>query len=137
MIRGSCCCGGVRFELTAAPTLMGTCHCSRCRKAGASNLVFVRREAFRWIAGRELVETYRPDPPFTLARQFCRRCGSSLGEPFAAEGDGFPLNAHCLDDDPQVRNRFHEWVSAKPAWYEICDGAKQFAEDPVKAPASA
>jgi hypothetical protein len=136
MIRGSCCCGEVKFELTAPPTMMGTCHCSRCRKAGVANLVFVRRDAFRWVSGREMVETYRPDPPFTLARQFCRRCGTGLGEPLA-EGDGFPINAHCLDDDPLVRNRFHEWVSAKPAWYEICDGARQFAEDPVKAPATA
>ena len=38
--------------------------------------------------------------------------------------------AQALDDDPQVRNRFHEFVAAKPPWYEICDGAKQFAEHP-------
>jgi hypothetical protein len=46
--------------------------------------------------------------------------------------DSFPVAVNCLDDDPVVRNRFHEFVSSKPAWYEICDGARQFAEHPVK-----
>jgi hypothetical protein len=134
MIQGSCTCGQVRFELSEPPSLMGTCHCSRCRKLGSSTFVLVRRDAFRWTAGRELVETFTPEPPFTLKRDFCRRCGTALGEPLA-DAEVFPLNAQCLDDDPQVRNRFHEWVSAKPAWYQICDGAKQFAEHPVKAKA--
>lgn len=129
MIKGGCNCGAIRFELTAAPKMMGTCHCSRCRKAGAGTFVIVARDSLRWIQGREDVASYLPEPPFKYARCFCRRCGTGLGE-IASEADSFPIAAHCLDDDPQVRNRFHEWVSAKPAWYEICDGAKQFPENP-------
>jgi hypothetical protein len=132
MIRGSCCCGAVRFELTAPPMMMATCHCSRCRKAGASAFVFVRGESFRWVAGEDQVATYAPPPPYKHARRFCRLCGTALGEPDPAQ-ESFPLNAHCLDDDPGVRNRFHEFVAEKPAWYEIADEAKQFAEHPVKA----
>jgi hypothetical protein len=131
MIRGSCCCGAVRFELLEPPSMMGTCHCARCRKAGASSFVFVRREALRWIEGRELVARYTPAAPFKHARCFCRACGTSLGE-IDAQANSFPIAANCLDDDPVVRNRFHEFVSAKPAWYEICDDAKQFAEHPVR-----
>jgi len=44
MIKGSCCCGRVQFEITEKPTMMGMCHCSRCRKVGASSLVFVKNE---------------------------------------------------------------------------------------------
>lgn len=133
MIRGSCCCGAVRFELTAPPTMMGTCHCSRCRKLGASTFVFVRREDFRWLEGRESIIRYAPEPPFTYARCFCAACGSALGE-IQSEDDSFPVAANCLDDDPMVRNRFHEFVADKPAWYEICDEAKQFPGHPVRAP---
>ena len=129
MIRGSCNCGTVRFELTAPPTMMGTCHCSRCRKAGAGTFVLVARESLNWIAGREAVASYAPEPPFKYARCFCRQCGTGLGE-IASEAETFPIAAHCLDDDPQVRNRFHEWVSVKPAWYEICDEARRFPENP-------
>lgn len=132
MIQGSCCCGEIRFELLSPPTMMGTCHCSRCRKVGASTFVFVKRESLRWIQGREAVARYEPAAPFKYARCFCRTCGAALGE-IDSEEETFPVAAHCLDDDPGVRNRFHEFVSAKPAWYEICDDAKQFAEHPSRA----
>ena len=129
MIRGSCNCGAVRFELTAAPTMMGTCHCSRCRKAGAGTFVLVARESLNWIAGRDEVASYAPEPPFKYARCFCRNCGTGLGE-IASDAETFPIAAHCLDDDPQVRTQFHVFVGSKPAWYEICDSAKQFQESP-------
>ena len=132
MIHGSCCCGAIKFELTTAPTMMATCHCSRCRKVGASTFVFVKREAFRWIEGQDFVARYEPEPAFKFARCFCRKCGTALGEIDSLQ-DSFPIAANCLDDDPVVRNRFHEFVGSKPAWYEICDSAKQFAEHPVKA----
>ena len=131
MINGSCCCGAIRFELSAAPTMMATCHCSRCRKLGASTFVFVNKEALRWIQGRELVARYEPEPGYKYVRCFCRKCGTALGEIESLQ-DSFPVAANCLDDDPIVRNRFHEFVSSKPAWYEICDNARQFSEHPVK-----
>jgi hypothetical protein len=132
MIRGSCCCGAVRFELTAPPIMMGACHCARCRKAGSSTFVFVRGDTLRWIEGRGAVARYEPKPPFKHVRCFCQACGTSLGEIDSTE-DSFPIAANCLDDDPGVRNRFHEFVGDKPAWYEIGDDAKQFAEHPVRA----
>lgn len=131
MIQGSCCCGTVRFALSAPPTMMGTCHCSRCRKLGAGVFVFVKRDTLEWISGRDAVARYEPAAPFIYNRCFCRLCGTSLGE-IDSEAESFPIAAHCLDDDPVVRNRFHEFVSAKPAWYEICDDAKQFPEHPSR-----
>ncbi len=125
MIRGSCCCGTVKFELTSAPTMMGTCHCTRCRKVGASTLVFVRRETFKWIAGEGDVTRFAPAPPHRYERCFCRHCGTSLGEVFSAEGE-FPVSAHALDDDPGVANAFHTFVAEKPAWSRIGDDARQF-----------
>lgn len=133
MIRGSCCCGAIRFELSAPPTMMATCHCSRCRKAGASSFVFVESATFRWIAGEALVERYAPSAPYRYVRSFCRVCGSALGE-IGSDAASFPVAANLLDDDPGVRPRFHEFVAEKPPWYDICDDARQFAGHPVKAP---
>ena len=130
MIKGSCCCGAVQFELLAEPSMMGTCHCTRCRKVGASQMVFVKRAGPRWIAGRDQVQLYAPVPPYQYGRCFCRHCGTALGE-ILSEGDSFPIAAHALDGEFAVRNSFHEFVSEKPAWSEICDGAKQFAGHPV------
>lgn len=134
MIRGSCACGTVRFELAQRPSMMATCHCSRCRKQGASTFVFVRREDFTLVAGREAVAVFEPDPPFHFRRCFCCWCGSALGE-ILEEAESFPVAANALDDDPGLAVRFHEFVADKPAWLVIGDAAPQFAGPPVKASA--
>ena len=128
-ISGSCACGGVAFELTAPPSMLATCHCSRCRKVGASSFVFVKREHLRWKHGRDRVATWKAASPYKYDRSFCGECGTALGE-ILSEGESFPIAANALDDDPQVRNRFHEFVAEKPAWYELCDDAKQFDGHP-------
>jgi hypothetical protein len=132
MIKGSCCCGAVAFELLEPPSMMATCHCTRCRKVGASSFVFVKRESFRLLQGQDHVARYEAVPPYKYTRCFCKNCGTALGE-MDSSGDSFPIPANCLDDDPVVRNRFHEFVAEKPQWYAICDEAKQFETHPVKA----
>ena len=131
MFKASCCCGSIRFELLDEPTMMGTCHCSRCRKVGASTFVFVRKDSLRWLQGKELVTRFEPESPHLYVRCFCSKCGSALGE-IDPEAESFPIAANCLDEDPVVRNRFHEFVAEKPAWYDICDSAPRFEAHPVK-----
>lgn len=128
-IRGSCACGSIRFELLNPPAMMAQCHCSRCRKVGASVFVFVRAADFRWLAGKDKVARYVPEPPHSFVRCFCSRCGTALGEPDAA-GEHVLIAAASLDDDPGVRIRFHEFVADKPAWVTIADGVPQFAGPP-------
>ncbi len=129
MIKGSCCCGAVQFELTETPSMMGTCHCSRCRKVGASTLVFVKSENFRITQGRDQISTFKAEPPYKYDRCFCSVCGSALGE-VLSEGESFPVVANCIDSDLEIENQFHEFVSEKPCWLKIGDSAKQFAEHP-------
>lgn len=124
MIEGSCCCGAVKFQLASEPSMMGTCHCSRCRKVGASAIVFVKREHLTWIKGREQVALFKPQPPYKYGRCFCKICGTSLGEILSGD-ETIPISANALDTEFSVKNQFHEFVSEKPAWYEICDGAPQ------------
>lgn len=129
MIQGSCCCGTVQFELTDVPGMLGMCHCSRCRKVGASALAFVKQEQFRLVAGRESIATFKAEPPYKYDRNFCSVCGTALGE-VLSDMASFPINAHCIDSDIELENAFHEFVSEKPCWYVIGDDAKQFSEHP-------
>lgn len=131
MLKGSCCCGVVQFELTEAPGMMGTCHCSRCRKVGASHLVFVKAQSFRLVSGRDHISIYKAEPPYKYNRCFCSVCGSALGE-ILSENDIFPLAANCIDGDVGLENKFHEFVSEKPSWLKIGDSAKQFDEHPFE-----
>ncbi|HNP63953.1 MAG TPA: GFA family protein [Woeseiaceae bacterium] len=103
---------------------MGTCHCSRCRKVGASTIVFVKKEDLIWVQGKESVSLYQPEPPNKYGRCFCKVCGSSLGE-ILSEDDSFPIAANALDGEIGLKPQFHEFVAEKPAWYEICDEAPQ------------
>ncbi|EAR09011.1 GFA family protein [Reinekea blandensis] len=129
MMTGSCCCGAVTFELSEKPTLVGMCHCSRCRKLGASALAFVKAESFRLTAGQDLIHHYKPAPPYELDRYFCSACGTALGE-VLSDQPSFPINAHCLDVDLGVPLTFHEFVADKPDWYTIGGDAKQFLQNP-------
>lgn len=129
MIEGSCCCGTVRFRLLNRPGMMGTCHCSRCRKLGASTIVFVKSKDLEWIAGRDSVALYQPEAPYKYGRCFCRNCGSSLGE-ILSEEESFPIAANTLDDNIGLEVQFHEFVGEKPDWYQIYDSAPQSTGHP-------
>ena len=129
MIEGSCCCGTIRFELKEDPSMMGMCHCSRCRKVGASSLVFVKADKFQITSGLNKIATYKAEPPYKYNRCFCSVCGTALGE-ILSEMDSFPINANCLDSEIKIENKFHEFVSEKPSWFKIGDSAKQFNEHP-------
>ena len=112
--------------------MMASCHCTRCRKVGASTFVFVKRGGFELRAGKERIGTYEPEAGFRYRRSFCSTCGTALGE-ILSEGDSFPIPADCFDDPLDLQIRFHEFMAEKPAWSRICDEAKQFAHHPVQA----
>ena len=61
MIKGSCLCAGVRFEIARVLPLFEFCHCNRCRKATGSafSAAFATRpEDFRLVQGKELISSY-------------------------------------------------------------------------------
>ncbi|HHF3133837.1 TPA: GFA family protein [Vibrio diabolicus] len=129
MIKGSCCCGTVQFELSEKPTMMGTCHCTRCRKVGASTLVFVNSSSFEITSGRDKIAIYKAEEPYKYDRCFCSVCGSALGE-VLSDSESFPVAANCFDDELGVENQFHEFTCEKPKWLKIGDDAKQFCKHP-------
>jgi len=129
MLRGRCCCGAIEFTLAKPPTMLGTCHCSRCRKVGASTLVFVERDSFTLVSGADAIATYKAEPPYKYDRCFCSHCGTALGE-ITSSSESFPIAANCFDDELGIAQQFHTFVKEKPSWYDISDDAKQFWEHP-------
>jgi hypothetical protein len=129
MFEGSCCCGEVRFRISQKPKFVAACHCSRCRKLGATPFAMVEAETFELLAGRDRIATHRPEPPFKYPRAFCGSCGTSLGELTSSE-KMFPIPVNCFDDDPGMEIRFHEHVASRPSWTVIPEGSKVFEGDP-------
>jgi hypothetical protein len=122
-VRGGCLCGAVRYEVSAPFLRANFCHCSRCRKhtgAAASAQGRVAFEAFRLVAGAELVTVFRP-PGGGMAKAFCRVCGSSLFGGSWPEGPEASIRLGTLDDDPGIAPQFHNHVDDAPPWLAVPD----------------
>jgi hypothetical protein len=128
-LRGSCLCGGVRFEVTAPFLWANHCHCSRCRKhSGAFGTQGrVPRAGFRLLAGEELMRVFRPDDGRVKA--FCSVCGSSLFGGEWPEGDEVAIRFGSLDGDPGIRPQFRNFVASRAPWDAIpADGLPRYDE---------
>ena len=129
MIRGSCCCGEIKFSLDQNPSFLAECYCSRCRKLGATPFVMVQVTSLTIESGREQIVKLSPEPPYTYTREFCGRCGTSLGE-ISSTGEMVPIPANCFDDALDLPLRFVEHAATKPPWAVIPEGVKVFDGNP-------
>ena len=131
MIRGSCLCGSVRYEVHGPLGPASHCHCSMCRKTHGA--VFgtysrVQRSDFILVSGTEDIASYQSSPEVT--RTFCRRCGSTLQFIRATRPNTFALALGTLDDDPGVRPPMHIHIESKVPWLDINDGLPQHVGHP-------
>jgi hypothetical protein len=131
MIRGSCLCGGVKFEIDRAVGPFELCHCSRCRKVTGSAFfagLGALRSDVHLLQGRDLMKTYeapiRESPP-GFRSCFCGRCGSPLPD-LNSTSSLLEIPAGLLDDDPQTRPDKHIFVDIKSTWFHITDDLPQF-----------
>ena len=121
MIKGSCICQGILFEIEKA-VAMTHCHCSICRKMTGSSFgtfAHVSRRRFKLVSGEELIDAgYEWIPGHS--RAFCKRCGSPAPKFIEATGM-VSVPAGLLDDDPQLRPSMHVFTSSKAPWVELTD----------------
>ena len=131
MIRGSCLCQGVQFEIKGTLGRSSHCHCSMCRKAhGAAfgSYALVKAEEFRVTTGAQLIARYRSSPD--VERTFCSHCGSTLQFLRLSKPEILFVALGVLDDDPGIRVLHHIFVASKAPWVEIADGLPQHAARP-------
>ena len=131
MIKGSCLCGGVKYEADGPLTAMARCHCVQCRKASGAEFATngnVPKDGFRIVVGEELLGEYESSPG--RVRVFCGRCGSPLFKRNDSQPQVVRLRLGCIDTEIQERPLAHVFVSEKPKWSEICDGLPQYDARP-------
>ena len=79
MIKGSCLCGQVSFEVHGELADASLCHCSICRKATGSGFGAygeIPEQDLVWARGEALLREYRVSD--LLTKFFCAHCGSTL-----------------------------------------------------------
>lgn len=130
LLRGSCLCGVVRFEVTGPLTMMLHCHCSRCRKAhGAPFATFATcaDTDLRFVSGEDAIVAGAAPPGGP--RRFCRHCGSPAPSAQPSMGLAF-IPVGLLEGDPGMRPQGHLFVGSKAPWHRITDTLPQHQKYP-------
>jgi hypothetical protein len=126
MLRGSCLCGGVKYQIDGQLSGAMNCHCSMCRKAQGSafrSRANVRSADLKFVQGEELLTFYESSPG--NHRGFCRVCGSPILSKFDDHLKYYGLPLGPLDDDPGIEPKLHVHVASKAPWFTITDDLPQ------------
>jgi hypothetical protein len=121
-LKGGCLCGGVRFEVTEAPSRAGYCHCTRCQRrtgTAASPQARIERGSLRITKGEELIRAYEPDDGF--AKLFCSECGSALWSRHPEDPEVISIRLGAFDRDPGVRPSYRQFVAYAAPWEPLPD----------------
>ncbi|MDJ0864780.1 MAG: GFA family protein [Myxococcota bacterium] len=130
MLRGSCACGEVRYEIDGELVgPMSYCHCWQCRKHSGSSFgttCAVKADDLRVVAGAERLRSWESSPG--IHRFFASCCGS----PVYKRRDDIPavlgLRLGTLDSDPGRQVEDHVFVGSKAPWVEIADALPRQSE---------
>jgi hypothetical protein len=136
-LRGSCLCGGVRFEIAGPLMRTSHCHCRQCqRRHGAPFRTRARVAAadFRFLAGEELVSFYESTPG--THRGFCIVCGAPVLVKFeehsrSAPTDPAPWRSTASrwlrsTTTPALRPDAHAFIVDKAPWFTVTDDLTQY-----------
>jgi hypothetical protein len=121
-VRGTCLCGGVRFELTEAPAAVRFCHCTNCKKlsggSGTAN-ARVRPAGIRLLAGEELLRSYQPDEG--SSKTFCSRCGSNVFGGGWPDAEEVSVRLTTLEAPADWQPQAHNYVRSVASWETLPD----------------
>ncbi|HXZ85476.1 MAG TPA: GFA family protein [Myxococcota bacterium] len=116
---GGCACGAIRYECSAVPLAMVTCHCRDCQRAGGSAYaptVVVSRGALRVVRGVPAVYERAADSGEVARREFCRDCGSPLFASSSARPERIGIRAGSLDDPAAFQPARAVFSSSAQPW---------------------
>lgn len=123
IIKGSCLCGAVNYQIRAPFLFYKYCHCSRCRKtsgtAYGANILLVA-EQFEWTKGMEFIKRFELASAKHFCSGFCSNCGSTM--PWQTKNEKYYLvPTGTLDDDPGCRPQNNVFWGSRAPWH--CDVA--------------
>jgi hypothetical protein len=127
-LRGSCQCGGVRFEVPETFEARTFCHCTTCKKlsggVGTAN-GRIHSDEVTILEGEELLRTYQPEEG--TAKTFCSVCGSNLFGGGWPESDQASVRLSAIDSPLEGRPTKHIWVRSVASWETLPDdGLERF-----------
>ncbi len=127
MIKGSCLCGDVTFQVEDDFQTYNLCHCTQCQKlsgsAHMSNL-FTKPDNIEWLSGKDKVKQYDV-PGREMRTAFCTNCGCNM--PYVTHSSGYLLvPAGVLDDEPTYKPEQVIFWEERMPWYEELHEVERF-----------
>ena len=121
VLRGSCLCKAVHYEVRPPFLRFTHCYCSRCRKATggvrATNIAVIP-DQFRWISGEELISRYDLPEAKSFSTAICTRCNCPVPRP-SRDRERVIVPAGTLDDVPPVKPSAHRQWGSRVEWAAI------------------
>lgn len=126
---GGCACGGIRYEISAEPMVMGDCQCRDCQQRSGtghgSYLTFPRREDVR-VTGTATQWDIAADSGNVKTHAFCPACGTPVYLTFKAMPDLFTVHAASLDDPGRYRPQMVFYTMRGHAWDRLDSALPRF-----------
>lgn len=127
MIKGSCLCGDIEYEIEDIPGKVYNCHCSLCRKAhGAAfaSQALAKGDTLKFIKGENYLKEYKSSSGGI--RAFCSNCGSRIMNYSVNKRDYLSVAISSIDSEYQGKPVANLCVDSKANWYEIKDDLPKF-----------
>lgn len=128
-LTGGCPCGAVRFEVTALPLMLYTCHCTECQRwsgsafgmsmpVTAASFTLTRGQPKPWrrVGSSGVQSTY----------WFCSDCGGRSYGQRSARPDIIVIRAGTLDDTSWLRPIAHVYMRSAQPWEKFGGDAECF-----------
>lgn len=126
---GQCLCGGVRYECTEAPLMMGTCHCRDCQRNSGSafaTLMIFKKENVSFTGETMSRFTHKGGSGQSVERGFCRNCGSPLSAYYDVTPGFMVVLAGTMDDPSLIQPQWNIYTAGKQPWVELSPHLKSF-----------
>ena len=131
--RGSCVCGGVRYELIAEPLALFCCHCTECQTASGSSFVLALKMPYSGVTviEGEAKQYLRPEADGQQRQIFrCPQCLAALWSEKLDSKEMITVYAGTLDNSATLRPVAHIWTSDAQPWITLPQESLQFRENP-------
>jgi hypothetical protein len=136
-LTGGCQCSALRYEISHAPSLVYTCHCTECQRQTGSAFsmgVVIETEAFILSGARPRPIQRTADSGRTVTRWVCPECGSWIcngPDPTStAPGERRVVRAGTLGDTSWLRPTVHFWTRSAQPWITLPEGDRRFERQP-------
>ena len=126
MKKGSCLCGGVKFELIGELRPVIACHCRQCRKTSGHYFASTQIDKKGLKLIKDLGLAWHKSSKIAR-RGFCKFCGSSLF--WDPHGNRISIAAGSIDSPTNLNMTTHIYLKDNGDYYYVNDDLKHFQID--------